>query len=97
MAASICRIWCSPSRPVGLARVFGQGLDSVPVNTGGVGVVLGHDIGLFSDPVLREELVELLVAARLHFLDLDLEPGVHGDGSNEGDVDAEAAVLAGAL
>ena len=83
--------WVPPGFP------FGQGLDSVPVNAGGVGVVLGHDVGLFSDPVLREERVELLVAAGLHFLDLDLGPGVHGDGSDEGDVDAEAAVLAGAL
>ena len=54
-------------------------------------------IGFFRDPVLSEERVKLLVAARLHFLDLDLGPGVHSDGSDEGDVDAEAAVLARAL
>ena len=36
----------------------------------------------------REEGVELVVAAGVHFLELDLGPGVHGDGSDEGDVDA---------
>ena len=84
-------------RRVPLGFPFCQGLDSVPINAGGIGVVLGHDIGLFSNPVLCEERVELLAAAGFHFLDLDLGPGVHGDGSDEGDVDAEAAVLTGAL
>ena len=54
-------------------------------------------IGLFRDPVLSEERVELLIATRLHFLDLNLRLGVHGKGSNEGDMDAEARVLARAL
>lgn len=72
-------------------------MNPIPVDAGGVGVVLGDDIRLLGDAVAGEEGVELLVAAGLHLLDLDLGPGVHGDGSDEGDVDAEAAVLAGAL
>lgn len=72
-------------------------MNPIPVDAGGVGVVLGDDIRLLGDAVAGEEGVELLVATGLHLLDLDLGPGVHGDGSDEGDVDAEAAVLAGAL
>ncbi|MED6128179.1 hypothetical protein PIB30_095124 [Stylosanthes scabra] len=48
----------------------------------------------------KERLIErdeILDIAGLHFLDLDLGPQVHGDESDEGDVDAETAVFAGAF
>jgi len=76
---------------------FGDGLDAVAVDGGGVVIVLGDDVGFLGDAVLREKGVEFVVASSFHLLDLDFGPGIHGDGSNEGDVDAEAAVLAGAL
>lgn len=75
----------------------GDGLNPVAVDGGGVGVVLGDDVGLLGDAILCEERVEFVVASCFHLLDLDFGPGVHGDGSHEGDVDAEAPVLAGAL
>ncbi|KAA8514943.1 hypothetical protein F0562_018270 [Nyssa sinensis] len=37
--------------------------------------------------------VELFVAISLHFLELDLRPRVHGDGSDEADMDTKATVL----
>nr|GMD43457.1 hypothetical protein TEA_016824 [Ipomoea batatas] len=49
------------------------------------------------NPVLRDEGIELVIAAHLHFPELDLGPGIHCHGSHEGNVDPEAAVLAGAL
>nr|GMC87180.1 hypothetical protein TEA_016824 [Ipomoea batatas] len=74
-----------------------QGLDPVPVNRCCLSVVLGDDIGLFRNSVLGDEGIEVIVSPKLHFSELDLGPGVHGDGSDKGDVDSEAAVLAGAL
>ncbi|CAL5425074.1 unnamed protein product [Camellia sinensis] len=47
--------------------------------------------------VLREEAIELLVTSRLHFLELDLGPRIHGDRSDKADVNSEAAVLPRAL
>lgn len=72
-------------------------MDPVAVDRRRVGVVLLDDLGVLGDSVSGEEGVEGVVAAGLHFLELDLGPGVHGDGPDEADVDAEAAVLAGAL
>jgi len=84
-------------RRIAPGAALGDGLDPVAVNRSGVGVVLRNDVGFFGDGVLCEECVELVVAAGFHFLDLDVGPGVHGDRSDEGDVDAEATVLAGAF
>lgn len=75
----------------------GDGLDAVAVDGGGVGIVLGDDVGFLGDAVLREEGIEFVVASSFHLLDLDFGPGIHGNGSNKGDVNPEAAVLAGAL
>ncbi|KAA8524113.1 hypothetical protein F0562_010456 [Nyssa sinensis] len=37
--------------------------------------------------------VELFIAISLHFLELDLRPRVHGDGSDEADMDTKATML----
>lgn len=41
-----------------------------------------------------KEFLPIVVPAQAHTLELDLLEGVHRDGANEGDVDAEAAVYA---
>ena len=66
---------------------------------GGVGVVLGRNMGVLGDAAGGEEGIEGGVAAGvgLHFGEVGVGPGVHGDGADEAEVDAEAAVLAGAV
>jgi len=61
-------------------------------------IVLGNDVSVLGNPVLREESIEIIVStAGSHLLELEIGPGVHGDGSDEADVNAEAPVLARAL
>ena len=52
---------------------------AISFDGGGIDVVLGDDVSLLGDTVLREERVELVVAAGLHFLELDFRPAIHGD------------------
>ncbi len=47
--------------------------------------------------VVLQESLRLGVSSHLHLVQLGLFPLVHGDGPHEAEVDAEAAVLAGAL
>lgn len=74
-------------------------MDLFAVEGCGVGVVLQWNISVFGDAAGREEGVEGVVAAGvgLHFPEVGVGPGVHGDGADEAEVDAEAAVLAGAV